>query len=187
MWFFFLLTALDVPRYRVAIRRSSWHRRRSGPDPGRRVARAGSVAFFLVKIPGRIIQTGKDRVLTPLANAAATNLKLLHPDWEYLYFDDEEIQRFVATEFPQYQAVFDRFPQAIQRIDFFRYLAVFRLGGFYFDLDVFLSKSLSPLLDHGCVFPFEELTLNRFLRDHTGWIGKLATTLLERPRGDPFL
>ena len=140
-----------------------------------------------MKIPGRIIQTGKTRVLKPLAKAAATNLKLLHPDWEYLYFDDHEIRRFVTTEFPQHQAVFDRFPQAIQRIDFFRYLAVFRLGGFYFDLDVFLSQSLLPLLDHDCVFPFEELTLNRYLRRHYGMDWELGNYGFGAQAGDPFL
>ena len=102
--------------------------------------------------------------MSPKAKAAAANLKLLHPGWEHLYFDDGDIRRFVSAEFPQYQAVFDGFPRTIQRIDFFRYLAVFRFGGFYFDLDVFLSESLSRLLDCGCVFPFEELTANRFLR-----------------------
>src|SRR4051794_2222648 len=113
-----------------------------------------------MSIPARIIQTGKVRSLTPLQRAAVANLQLLHPDWEYRYFDDEDVRTFVAAEFPQYQTAFDAFPRTIQRIDFFRYLAVFRLGGFYFDLDVFLSESLVPLTSAGAVFPFEELTLN---------------------------
>src|SRR5205814_2236379 len=106
------------------------------------------------------IQTGKSRDLPPLARAAAKSLQLLHPDWEYVFFDDADVVRFVATEFPQHQQVFDSFPHRIQRFDFFRYLAVLRLGGFYFDLDVFLSTELTELLPHRCVFPFEELTLN---------------------------
>lgn len=140
-----------------------------------------------MKIPARIIQTGKDRALSPLAKAAATNLKLLHPDWEYLFFDDDEIRRFVATEFPQYQAVFDRFPQMIQRIDFFRYLAVFRLGGFYFDLDVFLSESLQPLLDHACVFPFEELSLSRFLGERHQMDWEIGNYAFGSAAGHPYL
>lgn len=93
------------------------------------------------------------------------NLKLLHPDWEYLFFDDRAVSRFIASEFPQYQHVFDSFRHPIQRFDFFRYLAIFRLGGFYFDLDVFLSEPITDLLYYEAVFPFEELTLNRFLRE----------------------
>lgn len=116
-------------------------------------------------IPRRIIQTGKSRDLPPLAQAATKAMQLLHPEWEHLFFDDAAVLRFVSTEFPQYQSVFDSFPHRIQRFDFFRYLAVYRFGGFYFDLDVFLSQELTELLDHPCVFPFEELSLNSFLRD----------------------
>jgi hypothetical protein len=121
-----------------------------------------------MKIPQRIIQTGKTKDLSPSAKAAAMTLKLLHPDWEHLFFDDEDIRRFMATECPRYQAVFDGFRHSIQRIDFFRYLAVFRLGGFYFDLDVFLYQNLSPLVDGQCIFPFEEITISQHLRRRCG-------------------
>jgi hypothetical protein len=138
-------------------------------------------------IPQRIIQTAKSRDLPLLARAAAVNLKLLHPDWEYLFFDDEDIRRFVAREFPQYQAVFNAFPRPIQHIDFFRYLAVFRLGGFYFDLDVFLSESAAGLLKHTCVFPFEELTLSRFLRRQYGMDWEIGNYAFGAAPGHPFL
>jgi hypothetical protein len=74
------------------------------------------------------------------------------------------VKLFIAKEFPQYEAVLNAFRQAIQRIDFFRYLAVFHFGGFYFDLDMLLSESIEPLTNYDCVFPFEELTLSRYLR-----------------------
>ena len=119
-----------------------------------------------MSIPKHIIQTGRCRNISPLAKVAVTNLKLLHPDWDYTFFDDEGVSRFIATEFPRFKPVFDRFEHHIQRLDFFRYLAVYRFGGFYFDLDVLLSEDLSKLLDEQCVFPFEELTLNSFLRRH---------------------
>lgn len=125
--------------------------------------------------------------MSPKAKAAAANLKLLHPGWEHLYFDDGDIRRFVSAEFPQYQAVFDGFPRTIQRIDFFRYLAVFRFGGFYFDLDVFLSESLSRLLDCGCVFPFEELTANRFLRSVCNIDWEIGNYAFGAAPGHPFL
>lgn len=116
-------------------------------------------------IPPRLVQTARSRDLPPLSRAAARNLQLLHPDWEYCFFDDADVARFVADEFPQYRDVFEGFPHKIQRYDFFRYLAILRHGGFYFDLDVFLSEPLGDLAAHRCVFPFEELTLNRYLRE----------------------
>ena len=116
-------------------------------------------------IPKRIIQTAKTRDLSPIARASSTNLKLLHPDWEYRFFDDAEVLDFITTEFPEHVSIFQNFPYKIQRFDFFRYLAVYRLGGFYFDLDILLSAALDGLLPDAAVFPFEELTLNRHLRE----------------------
>ncbi len=140
-----------------------------------------------MSIPQRIIQTGKSRSLSPLQKAAVSNLRLLHPGWEYVYFDDQGIREFVSTEFPQYKTVFDAFPRTIQRIDFFRYLAVYRLGGFYFDLDVFLSEGLQPLTGCDAVFPFEELTLNRFLRARYGMDWEIGNYAFGSTAGHPYL
>lgn len=139
------------------------------------------------QIPSRLIQTARSRQLSSIEKASATNLRLLHPGWDHRFFDDADIRSFIAKEFPEYQTAFDAFPRPIQRIDFFRYLAVYRYGGFYFDLDVFLSTSLEPLRSHGCVFPFEEISLNSHLRQtlKTDWeIGNYA---FGAAPGHPFL
>lgn len=138
-------------------------------------------------IPARIIQTAKTRDLPLLARASAANLQCLNADFEYAFFDDEGVNHFVNHEFSQYRGIFEGFPFRIQRFDFFRYLAVFHYGGFYFDLDVFLATDLRGLLSANCVFPFEELTLNRFLRSNFGmdWeIGNYAFGAAER---HPFM
>src|SRR5437868_13114517 len=115
------------------------------------------------------------------------NLKLLHPDWEHLFFTDENITRFIHTEFPEYRSAFDAFKKPIQRMDFFRYLAIFRLGGFYFDLDVLLSRPLDDLLEYDAVFPFEELTLSRFLRRHLNMDWQLGNYAFGAAAGSRFL
>jgi hypothetical protein len=115
-------------------------------------------------IPARIIQTGKSAKLPLKDRASVCNVRLLNPDFEYLFFDDEQVESFVDDHFPQYRRVFDAFPFRIQRYDFFRYLAVYHFGGFYFDLDVFLASPLNALQEYGCVFPFEGLTFSRYLR-----------------------
>src|SRR6516162_9910021 len=120
------------------------------------------------KIPRRIIQTDKSADLPLLDKAATTNLRLLNPDFEYLFFDDAQVEEFIDAEFPHYRPVFDSFPLRIQRYDFFRYLAVYRFGGFYFDTDVFLASSLEDLLEFSCVFPFEHLSIHRFLGEEYG-------------------
>jgi hypothetical protein len=139
------------------------------------------------RIPKRIIQTGKSVQQSLRNRAGMANVKLLNPDYEYLFFDDEQVETFMEREFPQYREVFWSFQFPIQRFDFFRYLAVYRYGGFYFDLDVLLSSGLSDLLDTGCVFPFEGLTLSQFLRNHHQMDWEIGNYAFGAAPGHPFL
>ncbi len=139
------------------------------------------------QIPKRIIQTGKS-AYPPLRNRAAIkNIRLLNPDYEYLFFDNAQVEDFVEREFPHYRPVFDSFQYPIQRYDFFRYLAVYRYGGFYFDLDMLLASDLSGLLEHGCVFPFETLTVSQFLREDLGMDWQIGNYAFGAARGHVFL
>ena len=140
-----------------------------------------------MSIPRRIIRTGKSQNLPLLARAATASLKCLNPDFEYQFFDDEQVSAFIQSEFPEYRGVFESFPFPIQKWDFFRYLAVFRLGGFYFDIDVFLATGLHELLAHRCVFAFEELTLSRYLRRQYQMDWEIGNYGFGAVAGHPFL
>lgn len=139
------------------------------------------------RIPKRIIQTDKSAELPLLAKAATTNMRLLNPDFEYMFFDDNQVEKFVDAKFPQYRAVFDSFPERIQRYDLFRYLAVYHFGGFYFDTDIFLASSLADLCDFGCVFPFEHLTRLKFFRTQYGMDWEIGNYAFGASAGHPFL
>jgi hypothetical protein len=143
--------------------------------------------FMAEKIPRRIIQTDKSRDLPLLARAATMNLRLLNPDFEYLFFDDAQVEEFIDAEFPQYRPVVESFPVRIQRYDLFRYLAVYRFGGFYFDTDVFLASPLEDLLQVGCVFAFEHLGINRFLSKEYGMDWEVGNYAFGAAAGHPFL
>ena len=138
-------------------------------------------------IPKRIIQTGKTQRLSLTERGVVANIQLLNADYEYLYFDDAQVEAFVDTHFPQHRAIFDGFPVRIQKYDFFRYLAIYHLGGFYFDLDVLLARSLDDLLGLGCVFPFEELTLHRYLWDHHKMDWEMGNYAFGARAGHPFI
>lgn len=115
------------------------------------------------------------------------NIKLLNPGYEYLFFDDMRVEEFIQQEYPQYIDVFHGFQHRIQRYDFFRYLAVYHHGGFYFDLDVMLASDLSQLLDLGCVFPFEGLTFSKFLRLRHNMDWEVGNYAFGAAAGHPFL
>src|SRR5215469_49423 len=139
------------------------------------------------RIPKRIIQIGRN-VDLPLRNrAAVTNIRLLNPDYDYLFFDNVQQREFVEREFPHYLKVFDSFKFVVQRCDFFRYLAIYRYGGFYFDPDVLLVSALTDLLDHGCVFPFEALTVSHFLRKNLRMDWQIGNYAFGSTPGHAFL
>jgi len=138
-------------------------------------------------IPRRIIQTGKQASLPLFNRAIMANIRLLNPDYEYIYFDNAAVDQFINSKFPEYRNVFDSFQAPIQRYDFFRYLAIFHYGGFYFDLDVLLASGLDDLLDHGCVFPFEGLTLSDYLLDTHDVDWEIGNYGFGATAGHPFL
>lgn len=138
-------------------------------------------------IPPRLIQTGKTRDLSLVEQAALAGLTALNPGWEHVYFADPDVEAFIDREFPQYRSVFDGFRYPIQKFDFFRYLAVYRLGGFYFDLDVFFARGLADLTRASCVFPFEELTISHHLRRSHGMDWEIGNYAFGAAAGHPFL
>lgn len=140
-----------------------------------------------LRIPKRIIQTNKSLDLPLLEKAAVANIRLLNPDYEYMFFDDQQVEEFIDKEFPEYRSVFDSFPVRIQRYDLFRYLAIYRYGGFYLDMDVFLAESLSHLLEAECVFPFEALTINAYLRGQYGMDWEVGNYAFGASAEHPFL
>jgi inositol phosphorylceramide mannosyltransferase catalytic subunit len=139
-------------------------------------------------IPKRIIQVWGGGSEPPLlCKAAAANVRLLNPEFEYLLFDDDRMKAFINEQCLEYRGVFNSFRVPIQRFDFFRYLAIYRLGGFYFDMDVLLASNLRELLDLGCVFPFERLTWSDYLREKYGMDWEIGNYAFAASAGHPFL
>jgi mannosyltransferase OCH1-like enzyme len=125
--------------------------------------------------------------LPMFGKASAANIKLLNPDFEYICFDDEGMERFVRENFMNYLGVFKSFDKPIQKYDFFRYLAVYKLGGFYFDMDVFLASSLSDLLAQSCVFPFECISINKFMKKEYGMDWEVGNYAFGSAPHHPFM
>lgn len=116
-------------------------------------------------IPKIIIQTWKSKDLPDYYKKTQENIIRIHPDYEYKYFDDEGIDVFINTNYPQLKSTVKKFKRKIQLIDFFRLLAVHKYGGFYFDMDVEVVKKLDDLLSYECVFPAEMLRNSQILKN----------------------
>lgn len=140
-------------------------------------------------IPRRIVQFWSGSRFRPSLRTQALNatIRLHNPDFDYIFLDGPEVNDFVAREFPQYQDVLRGFPHPAQRNDFIKYLALLRFGGFYFDSDVLMAASLSPLLDYGCVFPFETISLSFHMRRNLGVDWQAGTFAFGAAPGHPFI
>src|SRR5262249_5474428 len=122
-----------------------------------------------------------------LCRASQASAISLSPNLAYELFDRPKMEAFVEVEFPEYRQVFKCFRYPIQQFDFFRYLAVYRLGGIYLDLDVFLASDLRALTELPCIFPFEELTLNSHLRSKLSIDWELGNYAFGAQAGHPFI
>jgi hypothetical protein len=137
-------------------------------------------------IPQLIIQTGPPG-LPLLLQAAVANVKLLHPGFEYRFYDDADIEQFLEEHFPEYKAEYQSFRFRIQRYDFFRYLAIYKFGGFYLDIDMFLARDLNPLLESNCVFPFEELAARQYFWKNLQMDWQIGNYAFGAEPGHPFM
>uniref|UniRef100_A0A6C0KIH4 Glycosyltransferase n=1 Tax=viral metagenome TaxID=1070528 RepID=A0A6C0KIH4_9ZZZZ len=112
------------------------------------------------KIPKIIIQTWKNNEIPAKYMPLIESIKQANPDYEYKYFTDDDIQSFMQLHYPQYYRTYMSLPIKIQKIDFFRYIAVYHYGGFYMDLDMNAMQNFDDLLSYDCVFPVDEIINN---------------------------
>lgn len=111
--------------------------------------------FGSTKIPKIIIQTWKDNNIPDKYKLDVESVRKINPDYKILFFTDKDIEDFLKKEYPDYYVTFQKLPVFIQKIDFFRYIAVYHYGGFYFDLDMRALAPLDDLLNYDSVFPLD--------------------------------
>ena len=76
-------------------------------------------------IPKIIIQTWKTDYITEKYVKEIKSLKNTNPDYTFIYFTDIDIENFLSVKYPEYYSVYKKLPIKIQKIDFFRYIAVY--------------------------------------------------------------
>lgn len=98
-------------------------------------------------IPRLIHQTWKTRDVPPEFQALQRSWIERNPGFEYLFWTDEDIGRFIAEEHPALLPVFHGYADPIARIDLARYLILRRFGGVYADLDFECLRPIDGLLE----------------------------------------
>ena len=106
-------------------------------------------------IPKMIHQTWRDGNIPESMKGFQKSWKFHNPDWEYRFYTDEECENFVSQEYPELTEVYSGFEKQIQRIDFFRYLVIFKYGGVYADMDMECLKCFDKFLQDEILFSIE--------------------------------
>jgi len=104
------------------------------------------------------VQKGGGKPKVPLREIQYMHkLRTLNPMFEHMFFNGNDIDQFFKSNYLEYFDTYNRLPFFIQKLDFFRYLAIYHYGGFYFDMDVEPHKPLDEkILNHSAVFPVDE-------------------------------
>lgn len=105
--------------------------------------------------------------------------KRLHPDFEYVLWTDDSLDRFMKREFPGFYPSWRAYDQNIKRIDTARYFILYRYGGVYADMDC------------ECVARFyEKLPRGKASIGESPWHQKFGerfqNSLMASPPGHPF-
>jgi len=96
----------------------------------------------------KIFQTWKSKdpkTFTEMYSYCYGSWQEVHPDWEYQLYDDNDIQLYCKTHFPQYYEKFMSLSQGILRADLIRYMFMYVEGGLYVDMDFMALKHHSEI------------------------------------------
>jgi alpha 1,6-mannosyltransferase len=99
-----------------------------------------------VTIPSIIIQTGKNINAT---GRLSESFKQLNPNHTYMFFDDKQAEEFVRQHMPpDVIQAYEIMPVPVLKADYFRYIAIYVLGGVYSDIDTKCLRPIDKWTDH---------------------------------------
>lgn len=99
-------------------------------------------------LPKIIHQTYPDRQPPSFYQQNIARIKQLNPGWLYRFYDDEDIQDYIARNFPEVLDYYNRIDKryGAAKADFFRYLVLYNEGGIYLDIKSTVTRPLDEVL-----------------------------------------
>lgn len=108
----------------------------------------GHLTSISPRIPRRIHQTYLSRTVPDQWNITVQSVLQHNIDFEYYLWSHEEMAQFVQEHEPEfYRDTYRHYRYEAQRIDSFRYVVLFHLGGIYIDMDNGAKRSFHSLLN----------------------------------------
>lgn len=97
--------------------------------------------------PRILHQTWKTKEIPEECEEYVATWKLLHPEFEYKFYLDDDLREAVKSIVPRYLPIYDAMKRNIERVDFARYAILYGVGGVYADLDTVPLRSIEPWIE----------------------------------------
>lgn len=98
-------------------------------------------------IEKNIFQSWHTRELHPAVKAKIDSMKELNPEYTYHLYTDEDMYEFVNTHFQGDVAnCYNQLNIIVAKVDFWRYLVLYKYGGVYLDMDASIERPLRELI-----------------------------------------
>lgn len=107
-----------------------------------KLLRARETLHYDQKIPKIIWQTMKKNQVPALMKEYVDSWIELNPEYEYRFHDDDDIAKFIQTDFPEFVEGYHKLKYGASKADLWRYLIIYKYGGVYADMD---CKCFVPL------------------------------------------
>jgi hypothetical protein len=102
------------------------------------------------------IWSGIDEPLPKDFRVLGETWKEHYPAWKYELWNNERMNGFVRTYYPQHWDVYQNYPYNVQRWDAIRYLILDKIGGLYVDFDYESIEPMNSLIEgKTCCFALE--------------------------------
>jgi len=98
-----------------------------------------------MNLPRNIFQTWKTKDVPDNWKKAQQSVIQKNPNWNYVLLTDDDNDRIVKENFPDFYQTFISLKYPIQRADAIRYCILYLYGGIYLDLDYICNKSFDDL------------------------------------------
>ena len=129
-------------------------------------------------VPKQILQTYKS--IDKVPSFVIDNIKKDNPDWDYIFFDDKDVEEFLKKEYhPQILDKFLSFKRGAHKADLFRLCWLYKNGGVYVDIDTHLLKPIDEIImGKDLIIPLTIVNGKR---------RRLLNCFMVAKKGDPFI
>ncbi len=98
-------------------------------------------------IPKNVFQSWFTNQLHPLVQMKLNDMQSKNPEYNFYIYTDDEIDKFVNDHFPGKIAnAYNKLNIIVAKVDFWRYLVLYKYGGIYLDMDSSIDKPLKDLI-----------------------------------------